>query len=180
MSLKLLRTIRLDPSDTFVFEQAAAAGEWAVSGAFLFDGIDIPTLPPKRRAAFRQGFLGADSLGFSTLAIVTPATPEEFEAAVATLAQRFVERLGAPSPDAAMVAARAEFEHAASLADHPEQTLVALQRTDENGAIGERFRTLTPRADRPKDAFRAFEFFEVEDETPDEQVDLLTLGKGKG
>ncbi len=177
MSLKLLRTIRLDPSDTFVFEQAAEPGEWAVSGAFLFAGIAIPDLPPKRRAAFRQGFLGTDSLGFSTLAVVTPATMAEFEAAAAVLAQRFVERLGAPDLATAMVAAREELEHSASLADHPEQTLVALQRTFEDGAIGERFRTLTPRADRPKDSFRAFEFFEVEDEAPEERVDLLALGK---
>ena len=28
--LKLLRTIRLDPSDSFVFERAAEPGEWAV------------------------------------------------------------------------------------------------------------------------------------------------------
>ncbi|HVD73162.1 MAG TPA: DUF6505 family protein, partial [Xanthobacteraceae bacterium] len=27
--MKLLRTIRLDPSDTFVFERAADPGEWA-------------------------------------------------------------------------------------------------------------------------------------------------------
>ena len=33
--MKLLRTIRLDPSDTFVFERAAEPGEWAVSGAFM-------------------------------------------------------------------------------------------------------------------------------------------------
>jgi len=34
--MKLIRTIRLDPSDTFVFERAAEPGEWAVSGAFAF------------------------------------------------------------------------------------------------------------------------------------------------
>ena len=32
--MKLLRTIRLDDSDTFLFETAAESGEWAVSGAF--------------------------------------------------------------------------------------------------------------------------------------------------
>ena len=32
--MKLLRTIRLDPSDTFVYARAAAPGEWAVPGAF--------------------------------------------------------------------------------------------------------------------------------------------------
>jgi len=34
--VKLIRTIRLDPSDTFVFARAAEPGEWAVSGAFVF------------------------------------------------------------------------------------------------------------------------------------------------
>src|SRR5262245_3275662 len=36
--VKLLRTIRLDPSDTFVFDKAAEPGEWAVSGGFAFAG----------------------------------------------------------------------------------------------------------------------------------------------
>ncbi len=34
--VNLLRTIRLDASDTFVFDGAAEPGEWAVSGAFVF------------------------------------------------------------------------------------------------------------------------------------------------
>jgi hypothetical protein len=34
--VKLLRTVRLDASDTFVFGAAAEPGEWAVSGAFVF------------------------------------------------------------------------------------------------------------------------------------------------
>ena len=33
---KFLRTIRFDASDDRVFARAAAAGEWAVSGAFAF------------------------------------------------------------------------------------------------------------------------------------------------
>ncbi|MET0220165.1 MAG: DUF6505 family protein, partial [Tardiphaga sp.] len=45
--MKLLRTIQLDISDTFVFEQAAAPGEWAVSGAFMFAGQDIARLQGK-------------------------------------------------------------------------------------------------------------------------------------
>ena len=72
--LKLPRTIRLDPSDTFVFERAAEPGEWAVSGAFVFWNLDPATLAPKQRVALRSGFLGIDSLGWSTLAIVTEAT----------------------------------------------------------------------------------------------------------
>ena len=45
--LKLPRTIRLDPSDTFVFERAAEPGEWAVSGAFVFWNQDPATLGQK-------------------------------------------------------------------------------------------------------------------------------------
>ena len=54
--MKLLRTIRLDPSDTFVFERAAEPGEWAVSGAFMFWDDDPAALDGKARAAFRGGF----------------------------------------------------------------------------------------------------------------------------
>ena len=57
-AVKLLRTIRLDPSDTFVFERAAEPGEWAVSGAFVFADDDPAKLEGKARAAFRCGFLG--------------------------------------------------------------------------------------------------------------------------
>src|SRR4051812_24743668 len=56
--LKLPRTIRLDPSDTFVFAEAAEPGEWAVSGAFVFWNRDPATLDQKQRVALRSGFLG--------------------------------------------------------------------------------------------------------------------------
>jgi hypothetical protein len=65
--VKLLRTIRLDASDSFVFERAAEPGEWAVSGAFAFAHCDQAQLQGKARAAFRAGFLGLGSLGRSTL-----------------------------------------------------------------------------------------------------------------
>ncbi|HEX3161007.1 MAG TPA: DUF6505 family protein, partial [Pseudolabrys sp.] len=52
--MKLIRTIRLDPSDTFVFEKAAEPGEWAVSGAFVFWNRDPATLEGKARTAFRS------------------------------------------------------------------------------------------------------------------------------
>ena len=58
--MKLLRTIRLDASDTFVFERAAEPGEWAVSGAFAFWGGDPGKLEGKARSAFRGGFLGIE------------------------------------------------------------------------------------------------------------------------
>jgi hypothetical protein len=181
--VKLPRTIRLDPSDTFVFSRAAEPGQWAVPGSFLFMDRDPATFDPKERVAFRSGFLGLADFGFSTLAVVTPARPDEVEAATDLLAQRLVEHCGAPDPDAAMAAAREEIAFAASLCDHPEGTLLALQRGIEDGELRERFRTLTPRNDggRASDLtsgkFRAFEFVETDEDEVEEHVDLLALGR---
>ncbi|MBR1212162.1 DUF6505 family protein [Bradyrhizobium sp. JYMT SZCCT0180] len=179
--LKLPRTIRLDPSDTFVFERAAEPGEWAVSGAFVFWNQDSATLAQKQRVALRSGFLGVDSLGWSTLAIVTEATEAERQAAVDRLASQLLEKFGAPDLEAARGAAEEEVAFAASLCDHPAQTLLAVQRSIEDGEIRERFRTLKPReaagdADRLHAHASAFTFHEIEgDDEPAEEVDLLGL-----
>jgi Family of unknown function (DUF6505) len=179
--LKLPRTIRLDPSDTFVFERAAEPGEWAVSGAFVFVDRDPAELAQKQRVALRSGFLGIDSLGWSTLAIVTEATDAERDAAVVRLATQLLERFGAPDAAAARHAAEAEIAFAASLCDHAPQTLLAVQRTVENGELRERFRTLRPREVAPgRDPLhaqaRAFTFHEIEDgDQETEQVDLRGL-----
>jgi hypothetical protein len=66
--MKLLRTIALDSSDTFVFDVPAESGDWAVSGAFRFCDRDPRKLSGKDRSAFRSGFLGVQSWGWSTLA----------------------------------------------------------------------------------------------------------------
>jgi len=179
--LKLPRTIRLDPSDTFVFERAAEPGEWAVSGAFVFWNRDPAALGQKARVALRSGFLGIDSLGWSTLAIVTEADEAERAAMVERLAAQLLEKFDAPDPGAARAAAEEEVAFAASLCDHAPQTLLAVQRSVEDGEIRERFRTLRPReavaeADSLHAHARAFTFHEVEgDEEPTEQVDLMGL-----
>lgn len=184
--LKLPRTIRLDPSDTFVFERAAEPGEWAVSGAFVYGNRDPAELGPKQRVALRSGFLGIDSFGWSTLAIVTEATETERQAIIERLAGQLLDKFGAPDLAAARGAAEEEIAFAATLCDHPAQTLLAVQRSVEDGEIRERFRTLKPRetvenADRLHAHASAFTFHEVEgDEGPGEQVDLLGLiGTGR-
>src|SRR6202049_2355168 len=117
--LRFPRTIRLDPSDTLVLERAAEPGEWAVSGAFMFWNQDPAGLGPKQRVALRSGFLGIDSLGWSTLAIVTEATEGDRQAMVARLAGQLLEKFGAPDLAAARLAAEEEVAFAASLCDHP-------------------------------------------------------------
>ena len=182
--LKLPRTIRLDPSDTFVFERVADPGEWAVSGAFVFRDCHDPTaLGQKQRVALRSGFLGVESLGWSTLAIVTEATEADIQSAIERLAVQLLAQFGAPDLQTARGAAAEEVGFAASLCDHPPQTLLAVHRSIENGEIRERFRTLKPResapgADRLHAHARAFTFHEIEgEEQPEEHADLLGLMK---
>jgi Family of unknown function (DUF6505) len=175
--MKLLRTIRLDPSDTFVFERAAEPGEWAVSGAFMFWEADPSTMEGKERAAFRSAFLGVQSFGWSTLVQIVEASEDDRLAAIDTLARHLMAEFGAPSVAEAVAAASDEFAFAASLCEHPTDMLIAVHRTVENGEIREAFRTLRPRGERKP--MRAFSFVEVEgEEEPAETVDLNTLGRG--
>jgi phenylpyruvate tautomerase PptA (4-oxalocrotonate tautomerase family) len=181
--MKLPRTIRLDPSDTVVFARAAEPGEWAVAGTFLFADRDLGGLGRKERIAFRTGFLGVASFGFSTLVAVTET---DAAAAEAQLAEALVRHLGAPDPATALPAAREEIAFAASLcAPHAVGTMIALHReAGAEGAIRERFRTLRPRADTSFAApglrghARAFDL--VETDAPEEApVDLAGLLRGR-
>lgn len=176
---RLPRTIRLDPSDKVVFAHAAEPGEWAVPGTFLFWGRDPETLSRKEAIAFRSGFLGVDSFGHSTLVAVQAARADERAALVERLAAQLVAHLGAPSLAAARPAAEEEVALAESLCrDHPINTLIALHRRHEDGAIREQFRTLKPRDETAFSAShlqghdRAFQFFEEETE---DHVDLFAL-----
>src|SRR5947199_4687027 len=127
--LKLPRTIRLDPSDTFVFEHAADPGEWAVTGSFLFFDADIPSLAGRARAAFRAGFLGVRSFGFSTLIVVSEASDRERGEAIAALALHIQEKLGAPDLETARAAATEEIAFAESLCKDEVHTIIAMHRT---------------------------------------------------
>jgi hypothetical protein len=183
MTIKLPRTIRLDPSDTFIFEHPAEPGEWAVTGSFLFFDSDLAALAGKARAAFRSGFLGVCSFGFSTLVVVGHASERERDEAIETLALHIHEKLGAPNIEAARAAAGEEIAFAASLCRDEINTIIAMHRTLEDGNIKEQFRTLRPReraragADSLHAFARAFQFVETQD-GPEERVDLGELMRG--
>ena len=177
--MKLLRTIRLDTSDTFVFDRAAEPGEWAVPGTFAFASMDVASLAGKARVAFRSGFLGIDSLGWSTLVEVAEAGEQERAAAVDRLAQRLLERFGAPDIAVAKAAAEEEIAFAESLSGHPEGMVIALARRYKDGDVRESFRTLAPGTrNRPIRAFSIVEVAEEED-APVEEIDLVHLAKEK-
>jgi hypothetical protein len=175
--VKLLRTIRLDPSDTFIFEKAAEPGEWAVSGAFMFWDHDPAALDGKARSAFRGGFLGVGSLGWSTLAQIVDANEEDRRTVVNMLARHLMREFGAPDMDAAHGAAAEEVAFAESLCTHPQDTLIAVHRSSEGGEVREAFRSLRPR-NGPK-PLRAFSFLEVEgeDEQPADAIDIIAMAE---
>jgi hypothetical protein len=176
--MKLLRTIQLDSSDTFVFERAATPGEWAVSGAFGFLSQNIPALQGRARAAFRAGFLGLQSLGRSTLVQIVDAAEQDRTAVAETLTEQLVSRFGAPNLAAARHAAEDEIAFVASLCDHPAGMIIAVTRTFEGDSIRETFRTLRPGG---QSSSRAFNFVEVvgEDEAPEEHLNFEGLGEGR-
>jgi hypothetical protein len=174
--MKLIRTIRLDPSDMFVFQRAAEPGEWAVSGAFAFWNADAAKLEGKARSAFRGAFLGVESLGWSTLVQIVEASEADRAAAIETLARQLVTHFGAPDIEIARAAATEEVAFAASLCNHPPDTLIAVHRTFEDGEVREAFRTLHPRGDAKP--MRAFSFLEVEgDEEPSDEISLVALAE---
>jgi hypothetical protein len=171
--VKLLRTIRLDATDTFVFEKAAEPNEWAVSGAFAF--ADPATLRGKARTAFRAGFLGLDSLGHSTLAQIVEVNEHDHETVADVLAMQLVAHFGAPDLATARFAAEEEIAFTASLCDHPAGALIAVTRSQDEEGLREAFRIL-----RPRDGVvhaRAFEFCEVVGEAPDDHESREKLAK---
>jgi hypothetical protein len=160
--IKLLRTIALDPSDTFAFDVPATPGEWAVSGAFRFCDQDPAKLSGKARVAFRSGFLGVQSWGWSTLAQVVPATEDDCQVLIELLARQLVDRFGAPDMEIARTAAEEEVTFAQSLCSHPVSSLIAVHRSAGDGDVHESFRKLQLREGQRHG--KAFSFMEIEDD----------------
>ena len=159
--MKLLRTIRFDATDERVFPRAAAADELAVAGAFLFADDDEETLVGKRGQAFRRGFLGLESFGFATFAVVAEVSDSEYARAIELLAYRFFAELGAPDLEAAHTAAKEEVDFAAGLCAHPVNTVIAVEREMNEDGIKERFRVVP--APREKDHAKVWDVERGED-----------------
>ena len=137
-------TVRLDDSDTHIFERAAEPGEWAIPGAFVFSGLpDGTALTGRMRQAFSSGFLGLASFGWSTLVRVAEMPERDYDTLTNSLAMHFVARYGAPDLASALPVARQELEFATTLCDHPLETLIAVERTLDEDGIREKFRVLS-------------------------------------
>jgi hypothetical protein len=177
--VKLLKTLRADRSDTFIFDKAAEPGEWAVSGAFVFAHRDPAALTGKARAAFRGGFLGVDSFGWSTLARIVEANEADRAAAVELLAARLVGLFGAPDLISARAAAEEEIAFAASLCEHPAGMLIAVSRRYENDMTHEAFRTLQSSAQWKQAPVFTFINVPDEDDVPSELINLAAFANSE-
>lgn len=145
MPLNLLRILRLDDSDTEVYRPAAAGGELAVPGTFMFTFADTDPaeLEGPEQEAFRRGFLGIDSLGWGTLVTIGEATAAERQYLLDRLTHVFVEHFGAPDTAAAREQAEEELAFLERLCRRPANTILSLERTldDGDGGVREQFRT---------------------------------------
>lgn len=148
--MKFARTLRMDSSDTKVYDSAAEPGEWAVTGTFAFVVAGDPeTWSSKQQLAFKGGWLGTESFGWSTFVQVAVIPEEQYEATVRRLAAHIFETYGAPDMLMAAEAARAECADMASLCDHPAGTILAIERDLDQGGegIGERVRVIPAEGD---------------------------------
>ena len=102
--MRMLRTLRLDASDALVFPRAAEPGEWAVPGGFAFWDDTPGHLTGKRLQAFRGGFLGLGSFGWSTLVEVAECDEAAREHALAAMAAHILAEYAAPDLAAARAA----------------------------------------------------------------------------
>ncbi len=140
--MKFPRVARLDDSDERVYAPAARIGELAVPGTFVFtlSDEDPEALSGKPMQAFRTGFLGLESFGWTTVVRIAEIPEDEFEGAIRALARYLVRDFGAPSLEAALPVARQEAEYAASLCEYEPGTLLTLERHADDEGIHESFR----------------------------------------
>lgn len=146
-SARLLRTIRFDATDEFVFEQAAGSDEWAISGAFAFAHLSDDDIKGKTKQAFANGFLGLESFGRATFTCVAEISDADLTQITSDLAAHFVENYGAPDAASAAPVANEEIAFVRDLvAEVPVNTIFAVHRSfDESGEIREQFRRIEQR-----------------------------------
>jgi len=143
--MRLARSIRFDESDSNVFERAADAGEWCISGAFAFSNFTEDDLTGKPRQAFRNGWLSVESFGRTTFVATAEIEASEIDGLTIALAAHFVSTYGAPDLEAALPVAEDEIRHMLDLCDdHDPNTLMVVERNLTAEGIHEAFRTIRP------------------------------------
>ena len=148
--MKLAKTIQLDVSDNHIFEHPANPQEWAIAGTFSFVDSDPDNWSRKHKFAFQSAWLGLKSYGNSTFVQVTEIPIKEYEFIIISLAKHLVEKYNAPSLEDAKQASKQEIDDMAALCNHPQGTLLSIERSLVKNGIKERARVIKPTKERSK------------------------------
>ena len=148
--MKLSKTIQLDVSDNHIFEHPANPQEWAIAGTFSFVDSDPDNWSRKHKFAFQSAWLGLKSYGNSTFVQVTEIPIKEYEFIISSLAKHLVEKYNAPSLEDAKQASKQEIDNMAALCNHPQGTLLSIERSLVENGIKERTRVIKPTKERSK------------------------------
>ena len=140
--MRFFRTVRLDRDEHQAFAAAAEPGEWAVSGGFVFSDREHAMLMGKDLAAFRGGFLGTGSFGWSSRIEVQEIPEADYEAVVERLTHHLLDHFAAPDHAAARAFAVEECQFVQNLCDRPIGTVLAVERSFGPQGIVERFKTV--------------------------------------
>jgi hypothetical protein len=138
--MQFLRAIRLDPSDQEIFPSAAQPGEWAVPGSFALWDVDPDQVRGKQRQAFRHGFVGTESFGWTTLVVTAEISAPELDAVTERLTAHLLQHYGAPDRAAARETAEEEVRFTLDLCQYPPGTCIAVEREHGPEQIEESFR----------------------------------------
>lgn len=149
--MKLLRAIHFDQSDLHVFNVMANPDEVVVSGAFEFALLDKSDIKGKLKQAFANGFLGTETLGRATFAVVSLIDQGQYETAERNLVRSLIRNFGAPDQKSAEQAAQDELMFAQELCEEALiNTVFTVRRYfDDQEEIREEFRTIQPPSDQP-------------------------------
>ena len=138
--MRFLKAVILDVSDARVYADeggAARDGEWVVPGSWTV--CDLARGHRRERCHCDSSFVGVGTRGRATVAEIADIAPEDYAAAVGTLAAYF-GTLGAPTPEVARAAAEDECRYTAELCEGFEpEVWITVRRSPEGEGWGERY-----------------------------------------
>lgn len=126
--MKFLRTTQIDLRGAKLVDPIAKSGEWAVTGAFRFAHRDPATLQRRELETFKHGWLGLETFGNAAIVEVAELDEATYDDLARRLTAHLMTHYGIADVDPAVETAVEEMAFAASLADHPPGTRLALDR----------------------------------------------------
>lgn len=139
--MKFLKAVRLDDSDARILADeggAAEDGEWVVSGGYAV--CDLARGHRTPRCHCDTTFIAAGARRRCTIAEVADIDEAVYQQVKQALVRHFLDDLGAPTPEAAAVAAADECTYTAELAaGFPAEVWITVKREPTEDCVGERY-----------------------------------------